>query len=100
MFPRWIHKGKDHTYIKKNAKRFELVQSICNVLTGHEISNTERGYGGGNMIDYHCRWCDRLIQIPISEQPKDGKFLTNLWKAAEDGLPGPGPASEFGQDKL
>jgi len=36
-------------------------------LVGHEHSKTEWGYGGGGMIDRNCRWCDKLIQVPMNE---------------------------------
>ena len=57
--------------IRKHPRSIKFLEWLCGVLTGHEISNTERGYGGGKFYDYHCRWCDKLIQIPTSEMPSD-----------------------------
>jgi hypothetical protein len=38
-------------------------------MMGHEISQTESGYGGGRWADKWCRWCDKLIKVPIEESP-------------------------------
>ncbi len=40
---------------------------ICGLFIGHEISKTEWGYDGGEKIDCHCRWCDKVIQISLEE---------------------------------
>ena len=40
---------------------------LCDIFVGHEISKTEWGSDGGELIDCHCRWCDKLIQIPRDE---------------------------------
>ena len=40
-----------------------ILQTICGVR-GHELSNTEWGYGGGEYADRWCRWCNKLIKVP------------------------------------
>lgn len=44
-----------------------LVCWMCGIITGHEISKTEFGYGGDGFIDRNCRWCGERIKIPIKE---------------------------------
>ena len=44
-----------------------IAEFICKLLTGHEISKTEWGWSGGEFIDCHCRWCDKVIKIPKDE---------------------------------
>jgi len=51
----------------KNKKLKKIVQCICGVLSGHEISKTEKGYGGGAFLDCNCRWCDKVIKVPVKE---------------------------------
>lgn len=48
QFPKWL-------------KTF--TQWICG-KTGHELSNTEWGYGGGDVADCWCRWCNKLVEVP------------------------------------
>jgi len=66
-------KNKDTDYPQTwnylpRAKRFpktrKLLQWLCGVFGGHELSKTEWGYGGGDYADRHCRWCDKLIKVP------------------------------------
>lgn len=57
-----------HIPIKRRTRRRRFVEWLCKISTGHEISKTEFGYGGGGMADYHCRWCDKLIQMPLREE--------------------------------
>lgn len=52
----WWFKGRRDTIHRK------ILELICKVFTGHEISNTEWGYGGGDYIDFNCRWCDKVIK--------------------------------------
>ena len=42
-----------------------LWQWFCGKFIGHEISETEKGYGGGPYEDRHCRWCDKMFQVPL-----------------------------------
>ena len=44
-----------------------FLQRLCGMIGGHENSNTEWCYGGGDFVDSNCRWCDKVIKIPISE---------------------------------
>ena len=53
---------------KSNSKGRKFIEFLCGILTGHEISNTEWGYGGGDYVDRHCRWCDKLIQVRKEEE--------------------------------
>lgn len=46
---------------------YYILTGLCGILTGHEKSNTEYGYGGGKYIDRNCRWCDKVILEPIEE---------------------------------
>lgn len=46
-----------------------VYERLCGWLIGHEVSRTERGYGGGPWVDCHCRWCDRLMRVPLDEDP-------------------------------
>jgi len=41
-------------------------QWLCG-LVGHEISQTEWGYGGGENADTWCRWCNKHMTIPKTE---------------------------------
>ena len=43
---------------------------LCRFFTGHELSRTEKGYGGGITEDRHCRWCDKVFQVPAGEFAK------------------------------
>ena len=45
------------------------IQWLCGKLCGHEISQTEQGYGGGKYADCWCRWCNKHIQVPVDESP-------------------------------
>lgn len=53
-------------------------QRICGWFVGHELSETEKGYGGGPYEDRHCRWCDKVFQVPLGEFAKEygGELLT------------------------
>lgn len=41
----------------------KALQWLCG-LTGHELSKTEWGYGGGKYADRWCRWCNKMIVVP------------------------------------
>jgi len=56
-----IRHGKKYHYRRK------VLEFVCNIISGHEISETEWGYGGGDMVDCHCRWCDKVIKISTEE---------------------------------
>jgi len=50
---------------------YNFNQWLCGKCTGHELSKTEKGFGGGIYMDSWCRWCNHLMQIPIQESPSD-----------------------------
>ncbi|HOU57772.1 MAG TPA: hypothetical protein PK556_12595, partial [Smithellaceae bacterium] len=52
---------------RKNPRIFAARTLICGWLTGHEISRTEWGYGGGKYADMNCRWCDKTIRVPVAD---------------------------------
>lgn len=52
-------------YIVAGHKRTsKIAQFLCNLFIGHELSETEWGYGGGEYADRWCRWCNKMIQVP------------------------------------
>jgi len=69
----WIWPGS-----RKYPKTRQNIKKACGVLTGHEISKTEWGYGGGGFVDRHCRWCDKLIRVPKQEEVTPGQ-LKNIF---------------------
>ena len=44
---------------------------LCGLIIGHELSETEKGYSGGITEDRHCRWCDKVFQVPAGELAKE-----------------------------
>ena len=63
------NKGKDYSqtwyYMPKKFRNLrKIIQCICGLWDGHELSNTEWGYGGGQYADRWCRWCDKRIKVP------------------------------------
>lgn len=77
----WLQKRRWHYpqtwwYVvgKPESPRIHLCQWFCGRFLGHELSDTEKGYGGGGMIDRWCRYCNKRIQIPIREEQIDGAF--------------------------
>jgi hypothetical protein len=78
---RWVEcKNEFYPNGRHKLKRSKLklfVECLCGALIGHEISKTERGYGGGRMIDCSCRWCDKTIQVPIEET--NDRYLVNIF---------------------
>ena len=51
----------------KYRYRRPILEAGCWLLTGHELSQTEWGYGGGEFVDAHCRWCDKVMRVPYEE---------------------------------
>lgn len=47
--------------------RAVLLQALCAAITGHEMSKTESGYGGGRFADKWCRWCNKRFKVPFEE---------------------------------
>lgn len=72
-------KGKELTAQYRKTQFF--IEVICGFLTGHELSETEWGYGGGRYIDRHCRWCDKTFQLPKQEE-----FLPKVFGDFVDGF--------------
>ncbi len=63
------NQGKDYPQTwNYMPKRFPwtkaLLQFLCNLFGGHELSKTEWGYGGGEYADKWCRWCNKMVQVP------------------------------------
>lgn len=44
---------------RKHKWRGLIIKFLCWLLTGHELSKTEWGYGGGDKVDRWCRWCNK-----------------------------------------
>lgn len=59
-------RGSRRNWLNRRIKK--TIEWFCGTLTGHEISKTEWEYGGGNFVDRHCRWCDKLFRIPKREE--------------------------------
>ena len=55
-----------------------FLERLCGWLTGHEHSKTEWGYGGGNMVDHNCRWCDKMMRVPLAESPPPHPALRGI----------------------
>lgn len=51
-------------YVPKNKYARRFCSFLCSILGGHELSNTEWGYGGGKYADRWCRWCNEMVQVP------------------------------------
>lgn len=54
----------DGAFVYSNQKKRKILQSLCGTLTGHEISIIDR-YGVCGIMDLHCRWCSKELQVPI-----------------------------------
>lgn len=48
---------------RKSKWRGSIIRFLCWLLTGHELSKTEWGYGGGNKVDRWCRWCNKHFMV-------------------------------------
>ena len=90
MPKRWIPvKNQYHPNGQQKLRRsysIRILEALCGLLTGHEISETEGGYGGGGYMDRHCRWCDKIIKIPISENdisPEFRNLMSLVGKSSE-----------------
>jgi len=90
------NKGKDYPqtwyYMPKRWRKIRtIIQWFCE-CTGHELSKTEWGYGGGDYADRWCRWCDKMIpvhkeSVRFSFKDTNVKDLMNIVKEkkCEDG---------------
>ena len=72
--------GRNHYRTKVSL----FLQWLCKLLTGHELSETEWGYSGGNFIIRNCRWCDEYIKVPKNEEPKKREELGGMWYEQEE----------------
>jgi len=63
--------------LKKNILRITL-QKFCSIFTGHELSNTEWGYGGGRFLIRNCRWCGKAFKVPKNEEPTKRNKLEDI----------------------
>ena len=75
---RWVtmkNKYPNGQNMLRRAKLRLVLEWLCDLLIGHEISNTERGHGiKKGYIDCNCRWCDKHLEVPIQE-------TNNKWMA-------------------
>ena len=63
---------------KPYPKIYKFIQRLCAKATGHDWSLTEYGYGGGDMFDRWCRWCNYRIKVPTSEEPSYSFLIDRL----------------------
>ena len=54
------------------------IQFLCKIISGHQLSETEWGYGGGQTFDRWCRWCNKKFSVPVAEEPNK-YFLVDLF---------------------
>lgn len=66
----WVRDSKGAPV--RRAKLRPILETLCGWFTGHELSKTEWGYGGGKFVDHNCRWCDKVIKVPKVESPPPG----------------------------
>ena len=69
--PRRWKRDKEGNILRRAIPRL-ILEKLCGWLTGHELSKSEWGYGGGKFVDHHCRWCDKVIKVPKVESPPPG----------------------------
>lgn len=62
----WIIQHLSRMY--KHKSRIAWWQSICEKKIGHDVTYGDTGWSvGSDMLDCHCRWCDKIVQMPIRE---------------------------------
>ena len=71
-----FHKN-GHPILKRRQPRI-ILEHICKFLTGHELSKTEWGYGGGKFLHRNCRWCDKFFEVPKDEEPTKRDYLSRI----------------------
>jgi len=57
---------------------------LCAMVTGHELSKTEIGYGGGDRVDGWCRWCNQFFPgLAPDDHPNIRRLplFKSIWKA-------------------
>ncbi len=62
------------------------LQSLCERFGGHELSETDHGYGGGDTMDCWCRWCDKLIPVPMNSLPQSARTFAFDHQEAIDAI--------------
>ena len=71
-------------YVARWTRRLHLkwlrryIEKFCGLVTGHEASKTEWGYGGGPLCDVWCRWCNHRWQIPLAEHPRGLALISEM----------------------
>ena len=76
----WYFVSGRKPYISKT------IQWLCNLITKHELSETEWGYGGGDYADCWCRWCNKRIKVLKSVI--QFKFKDSAWLMDDVGKDG------------
>lgn len=74
----WYYMPKRRGLVRRGLRA--ALQWLCGKWGGHELSETEWGYGGGERVDRWCRWCDTRIQVPKeqSERRAPGTFRAGM----------------------
>jgi hypothetical protein len=80
---RW--KRNKRGVILRKARPRLFLEWLCGAMTGHELSKTEWGYGGGKFIDRNCRWCDKFVQVPKDEEPTKRDRLLDIYLSHGEG---------------
>ncbi len=84
----WNEPFKDYSqtwyYVPHWKPMKSFLQGLCWLICRHEKSDTEWGYGGGEYVDNWCRWCNKVIKVPISEtrfrHPTFNEIRPDKWK--------------------
>ena len=77
---------------RKNRKGllYRCIGGLCGFITGHELSVTEKGYGGGAYMDCNCRWCDKGFRVPLAECSTSPMLADLIDRMRRDDLEGNG----------
>ena len=88
---RWLHCPRWTGLGARRNPIYTIRLWVCGLLIGHQLSKTEWGYGGGQFIDGHCRWCDKLFAVTYEEArfvyPSFNEMRNTLPFRREDGEP-------------
>lgn len=68
-WPNWMKRKWGPFGGPKQQGVHRIFTGTCGLLTGHEWSLTEIGYGGCNKVNRWCRWCDKIVTMPLTESP-------------------------------
>lgn len=72
--------------LRRNWPRLvRAIQFMCG-LFGHEISQTEWSYWGGPCCDVRCRWCDKLMQMPMVEARRKFPSIEGMGDSIRAGI--------------